>query len=672
MKESKLSSQQSVQTSKEGQKNDDTQDSSNSNNNDDNNNSNNNNNNNNLSTSNESINSNTINNTNSNKNDNDNVQQTFEPDSDDPKAFFDKEDSFTYHITRKEGTAENPGGLLNLRMLSSKRSIDSLGMLRLRSPSSRPTSMMSDSSTATSLNNNNFSLGPSLLNNYNNKENDGGGSNRFSNQLNQVNNNNRCSIKFENNSNNDERDGDIILKNLMSSEQPPFQQQQQQQQQLQSDEKNSHKRSLSASSDTASVTTSSSASRNRSPSNNVMSNQMPRRVSELSNYSESTNDENESLTSSNNQDIFGKSWSSEIEDKLNNFEENYQSRKLSKDNSNNSNNNSKVIETLKEEEEPQEDLASLRDNEEYLINDNDNNENDSNQDNDNSNFNSSSDNSTIINDDDCDSILYSSHPLESTKSTESKLSNNSTLRPSLTSRASSSFSSIFALGKKQDDNNNNNNNQLNTQPSLSSLSQNNDNQNSNTFLKGKFRTFSENENANNKNNNNGEIQNNKESPHIKFEFGDKTKFGITIYFAEEFDNLRNKCGVSCQLVKSLERSINWKAEGGKTKANFSKTYDERFVIKQLTTSWTVDDKHALLEWAPAYFRHVEEDKPTLLCKILGFYSIKVTPSSETKSSNPIRMDVLIMENLFHDQSISNVFDLKVSFYHINNYQINIF
>ncbi|TIB17380.1 hypothetical protein E3P89_00129 [Wallemia ichthyophaga] len=534
-----------------------------------------------------------------------------EPDSEDPAAFSNNcTDSWTYSVTRREGTSDNPGGLLNLRMLSSKRSIDSLGMLRLRSPSSRPTSMMSDASVNTNIPHpSNLSIGPSAVS---------------SNQVERQNSNGSTASSHRMSLRNtaENSDGDAILENLMSAEQP--EQAEQLDAPVAADSEKSHKRSLSASSNTSSASNTTPNARQRSPnglSSSLPSQPIPRRVSELSQNSDSEG------ASGNVNEICGKSWTSEPENALNDFE---QLRKREDAN--------KAIETLKEEEEPQEDLASLKEI--------DTNSEPSEMMNQESNMSSSSKYVPPPPPSSANSFIDEDMSADDNYKSDSQVSTAPTLRPSLTTRASSSFSSIFALGRNKEGNLPED--QLHAQPSLSSLP--------NEDKRGRIISSRMDEAA--ANTSNIEAKEVKKSPHIKYEFGDKTKFGVTIYFAEEFDALRRKCGVSSQLIHSLSRSMSWRAEGGKTKANFSKTVDERFVIKQLTTSWTVDDKHALLEWAPAYFKHVESNKPTLLCKILGFYSIKITPPSESKSSAPIRMDLLVMENLFHSHSISTVFDLK--------------
>jgi hypothetical protein len=61
------------------------------------------------------------------------------------------------------------------------------------------------------------------------------------------------------------------------------------------------------------------------------------------------------------------------------------------------------------------------------------------------------------------------------------------------------------------------------------------------------------------------------------------------YFARQFDALRRRCGVSEGFNRSLAESANWLAEGGKSKANFFKTSDDRYIIKSLVNAWNVAD-----------------------------------------------------------------------------------
>jgi 1-phosphatidylinositol-3-phosphate 5-kinase len=150
-----------------------------------------------------------------------------------------------------------------------------------------------------------------------------------------------------------------------------------------------------------------------------------------------------------------------------------------------------------------------------------------------------------------------------------------------------------------------------------------------------------------------------DKPHIKYEWtvGKRTKFSCTVYFARQFDSLRRKCGIEEIMLKSLERSDVWDAEGGKSRSNFFKSSDDRFIIKTLVNAWNVADLQVLLEIAPAYFEHIESTakKPSVLAKVLGFFTVEVK-NFETGQSH--KSDLIVMENLFANMSISKTFDLK--------------
>ena len=82
-----------------------------------------------------------------------------------------------------------------------------------------------------------------------------------------------------------------------------------------------------------------------------------------------------------------------------------------------------------------------------------------------------------------------------------------------------------------------------------------------------------------------------ERPHIKYDWtiGKRLKFSCTVYYAKQFDGLRRRCGVNDIFLKSLSMSANWAAEGGKSRSNFWKTSDDRFIIKTLVNAWNVAD-----------------------------------------------------------------------------------
>jgi 1-phosphatidylinositol-3-phosphate 5-kinase len=130
-----------------------------------------------------------------------------------------------------------------------------------------------------------------------------------------------------------------------------------------------------------------------------------------------------------------------------------------------------------------------------------------------------------------------------------------------------------------------------------------------------------------------------------------------IFFAEQFDAVRRKCGVADRIVESLSRCVKWDSKGGKTKSEWLKTLDDRLVVKSLSPVET----QAFLKFAPAYFNIMAEalfhDLPTVIAKMLGFYQIVIkNPVTGTE----IKWDVLVMENLFYDRSPTLRFDLKGS------------
>ena len=66
----------------------------------------------------------------------------------------------------------------------------------------------------------------------------------------------------------------------------------------------------------------------------------------------------------------------------------------------------------------------------------------------------------------------------------------------------------------------------------------------------------------------------------------------------------------------------------------------------------------LIDLGPSYFRYMEAtaSKPTVLAKLLGFYTVEV--HNLENGNTQAKADLLVMENLFYDQKISKTFDLK--------------
>lgn len=146
--------------------------------------------------------------------------------------------------------------------------------------------------------------------------------------------------------------------------------------------------------------------------------------------------------------------------------------------------------------------------------------------------------------------------------------------------------------------------------------------------------------------------------HLKYQFAEGScKMLCKIFFAEQFDALRRKCGAADRIVESLSRCLKWDSKGGKTKSVFLKTLDDRLVMKSLSPIET----SAFLRFAPAYFNIMAEalfhDLPSVIAKMLGFFQVIIkNPATGTE----IKLDLLVMENLFYDRSPTRIFDLKGS------------
>ncbi|KAJ4137353.1 Mitochondrial distribution and morphology protein 12 [Fusarium equiseti] len=146
--------------------------------------------------------------------------------------------------------------------------------------------------------------------------------------------------------------------------------------------------------------------------------------------------------------------------------------------------------------------------------------------------------------------------------------------------------------------------------------------------------------------------------HLKYQFREGTAtMTCKIFYAEQFDALRRKCGVAERIVESLSRCLKWDSKGGKTKSVFLKTLDDRLVLKSLSPIET----SAFLRFAPGYFNIMAEalfhDLPSVIAKMLGFFQVFI---KNPVTGTDIKLDLLITENLFYDRTATRIFDLKGS------------
>lgn len=146
--------------------------------------------------------------------------------------------------------------------------------------------------------------------------------------------------------------------------------------------------------------------------------------------------------------------------------------------------------------------------------------------------------------------------------------------------------------------------------------------------------------------------------HIKFNFshGSKT-FRVTAYHAARFQELRARCGLDENLfIESLSRCSDFASSGGKSKAAFLMTLDKRFILKELVNGWGSSERESFLSFAPALLDYLmAPERPSLLAKIYGFYTVK---TKDSKTGETSKLDLVVMEHLFHSQTITRQFDLK--------------
>lgn len=155
-----------------------------------------------------------------------------------------------------------------------------------------------------------------------------------------------------------------------------------------------------------------------------------------------------------------------------------------------------------------------------------------------------------------------------------------------------------------------------------------------------------------------------EQTHIDLEWkntpvwgGTQIKMQCKTYFARQFAWLRNLIGLDERVfAQSLARCKPWKARGGKSNSRFARTLDERFILKQVQPI----ELEGFLAFAPIYFDYFSkvyfQQVPTAICKIVGIFSVTMNRKGKT----PVKVDLIVQENLFYGHNISKVFDLKGS------------
>lgn len=105
--------------------------------------------------------------------------------------------------------------------------------------------------------------------------------------------------------------------------------------------------------------------------------------------------------------------------------------------------------------------------------------------------------------------------------------------------------------------------------------------------------------------------------------GLKSKYTVISIYARQFYELRKICCPSeLVYISSISRCKIWNAQGGKSKAFFAKSMDDRFIIKEIKKT----EFDSFLKFGLEYFKHFSESQvssnPTCLAKILGIHQVQ--------------------------------------------------
>lgn len=143
-------------------------------------------------------------------------------------------------------------------------------------------------------------------------------------------------------------------------------------------------------------------------------------------------------------------------------------------------------------------------------------------------------------------------------------------------------------------------------------------------------------------------------------YGDHITFTVHILYPKQFQIIRNTFIKNhLDFICSLYMSENKKEQLGKSKATFTKTHDDQFIIKILDEK----DFSMFKDMAPNYFRHFCNSEyhsmPSKLVKTLGCFRISVKNHSQNRN----RVEwALLFENLSAIMPGEfEVYDLKGSF-----------
>ncbi|KAL7720082.1 Phosphatidylinositol-4-phosphate 5-kinase [Entamoeba marina] len=138
---------------------------------------------------------------------------------------------------------------------------------------------------------------------------------------------------------------------------------------------------------------------------------------------------------------------------------------------------------------------------------------------------------------------------------------------------------------------------------------------------------------------------------------------VSVYFALQFHLLRllyykdykdENINSNEEFIKSISHVLLTKQQGGKSKSNFFKTFDDCFLIKELQQP---ELKAFLIDGGSGYFNHVLSniDKKNALVRILGVF----TASIRFGNGKSEKFHYLVMENLYFEKRLLDIDELRV-------------
>ena len=136
------------------------------------------------------------------------------------------------------------------------------------------------------------------------------------------------------------------------------------------------------------------------------------------------------------------------------------------------------------------------------------------------------------------------------------------------------------------------------------------------------------------------------------------QFKCVAYCPRQFHALRSHtCNGDYDFIQSMSRSDKWATTGGKSGSTFSKTSDDRYVLKYVKKL----ELDMFLDLAQHYFHYMAKvcfkNTPSVLVKILGVYTLSW---QRGKKEGMSALHVIVMPNLFYQKTNVRVFDLKGS------------